>query len=543
MKKRLNILPLVAIAFVAVFVFSGCGKILELMYPDQTGGGGGGENKYGVTLRVNIPTSVTDWGMKQMVVRLESVSDSTFAAQQRTGMAYAPAGSDTATWVVSFDYLPSGSYKVFAWLDTTADLVFDPATEPSAGRDTFGLPYTDPFNGNTMDRAEFPVDLVPVSSNSVTLKLYIDTVSFANWLTEDLVMGLTQMEGKYLPSPTVHGSATAVAATSTDYIGDDKALWKFTYENIPDGTYKMAAWVDANHNSVWERTEPGAEVGAAVITDHGEVFPVPYYYPWDTTTKFNPEFALTLFAVDPTFSMSGPASVDTAAPTMSTLYLYPASTSHSISSVFYKITDDSAERNVDQMWDPNVVDEWGYTVGGWVDSRQAYDTYMAGAEGFSFDIDWNTLYYWLGDEGFWGDNAAAVVQVTMNYDDDTSYVAEYSITLASSSGGTYYDLVVETDYSDTAPYGYAYVYVTDWDDGSTLAYNSAYLDADGYYPFTFYGIYDPTGKDQSVQIYVYDQYWNYVGYYTYYVGGTMDSSWRGSYNLTAQDWGSFTADW
>jgi len=524
MKKRLNILPLVAIAFVAVFVFSGCGKILELMYPDQTGGGGGGDNKYGVTLRVNIPTSVTDWGMKQMVVRLESVSSTSFAAQQRTGMAYAPAGSDTATWVVSFDFIPAGSYKVFAWLDTTADLIFDPATEPSAGRDTFGLPYTDPSNGNTMDHAEFPVDLVPVSSNTVTLKLYIDTVSFAEWATEDLVIGLTQMEGKYLPSPTVHGSAAAVDAMSTDYIGEDKALWKYTYENIPDGTYKMAAWVDANHNSVWERTESGAEVGAAVITDHGEVFPIPYYYPWDTATTFNPEFALTLFAVDPTFTISGPASVDTTTPMPATLYLYPVSTAHAISTVAVTITDDSAARNVDRYWGS--------------DFYYPSDTGMA-TSGWSFDIDWTALEWPLSDPTFWGDNAAAVVQVTVTYDDATSYTIEYSITLASSSGGTYYDLYFETDYSDTASYGYAYVYVTDYNDGTTLAYNSAYLDADGYYPFSFYGIYDPNGQDQNVLIYVYDMYWNYVGYYTYYLGGTMS----GSYTLTAHDWGSFTANW
>jgi hypothetical protein len=140
---------------------------------------------------------------------------------------------------------------------------------------------------------------------------------------------------------------------------------------------------------------------------------------------------------------------------------------------------------------------------------------------------------------------------------DTGYEGSLCNTCASGYVGpdangvcsldaTSYNLLVNAHFETSAPYGYAYVYVVDKGTGNTITYNSAYLDAAGQYPFAFYSIADQSGYDQQILIYLYDQYWNYIGYYTqdltgelsgtitYWVhdGGTFATTLVTHYNLT-----------
>jgi hypothetical protein len=518
MKKLLKILPLVAVGFAAILAFSGCDKILELMYPEETGTGEGG-GTYGVTLRVSIATSVENWG-SQIVVRLNSSGGAT---QDRKGYAYSPDGS-SATFAASFDYVASDDYNVFAWLDVNGNGAFDPATEASGGRDWFHLPYTDYSTGSTMDHASFDVALVPVAgdSNAVTLKVLVDKSTFgAEWNMANLAVELRSMEGQWFPDPIRHGTAVELESSDPEY--GMKGVFEVTYEHLPSGTYQLIAWVDAVNDS-WFDT--ATEIGVTVNTDHGSVFPVPYYSPWDPGTTSAGEFVAYLYGaawVDPSFWLSGPASVDRNAPGIVTMYVQPYATANTFSSVTFKIAD--------QSYNPK---QYYFST----DYVGASDTNLYDGSTFSFDIDFAS---WLSpalSDSTWDGIGYLIVQVHGTYVGGGDYYGEYQIALPDSSGGSYYNLTVNMALDEVAPWGYVDIYVADGS-GYNVGYGGNYLDETGSFSFSFYSIYDQSGTDQQVYYYLYDQYWNYLGYYQYWLSGDLS----GDLTLVAGDYNTWTQSW
>lgn len=524
MKKLLKILPLVAVAFAAILTFSGCDKILEMIYPEETGTGGGGTGgEYGVTLRVNISTGVAGWGSSQIVVRLTSSSGYT---KDIKGFAYSADGV-SAMFAASFDYVAEGDYSVFAWLDLNGNNAFESASEASGGRDWFHLPYTDYSSGGTiLNHPSFDVTLIAAAgdTNAVTLKVLVDKATFGDqWNTANLAVELRNMEGLWFPDSIRHGTAVEMDPVESFY-DPMKGVWTVTYEYLPAGTYQMFAWVDTNGDWAWNQYD--GEIGVQIATDHGNIFPIPYYNPWEPGTVFAPEWAAYLFGeswVDPSFWMTGPSSVDKSAPAPFEIYAYPYASTKTFSNVSFRI-----------------MDEWYGPVqyAGTTDYVGAADTNLSDGNAFSFVVNPANLTPPLGDPT-WDARNYLIVRVSGTYTDGTSFESDWWVYLTDTSGGgSSYNLTVEMELEQMAPWGYVDVYVVDSYDGTQLAYSWAYLDEFAKAAFTF-SIFDPVGLDQRVYYYLYDQYWNYLGYYEYYLTGDLS----GDLTLVADDWGAWFPEW
>lgn len=91
--------------------------------------------------------------------------------------------------------------------------------------------------------------------------------------------------------------------------------------------------------------------------------------------------------------------------------------------------------------------------------------------------------------------------------------------LTGTSSGTTYDLTI---YVYNGPVsGYCDVYLRDNSSGNDLMYNYTYLDASGYGIVYFWGIVDPSGATQKVDLYFYDYNWNYQGQRTITLSGDL----------------------
>jgi len=221
--------------------------------------------------------------------------------------------------------------------------------------------------------------------------------------------------------------------------------------------------------------------------------------------KWNPGGTI----VDNSFQIYGPNTIDRAYPPYSNIYIYPNAPANVISNVQFKIADGN---------------------GGEVAYDNHYDFQVAsGTTEFMLDFV-NLLNPAFSDDLFWSNTSYMVIKVIVTYTSGATYQSEYWTSVYDSLGGgtsTYYNLYINPQFDTTASYGYAYVYLVDHDNQNTLYYNSAYLDGSGYYPFSFYGIEDPADLDQDILVYIYDQYWNYLGTWTQTISGVTsgDVTW------------------
>jgi len=330
----------------------------------------------------------------------------------------------------------------------------------------------------------------------------------------------------------------------------------YTFTDLPNKAYRVFTWIETEADD----NKPGTSEPSAIVlvSDRGpgaanDIFDFRQVtqplsleasafldsysrldYIW--IEQWNPNTTV----VDNNFSIMGPYTIDRSDPPYNYINLSPNDPVNTISTAYVRILDD--------MYYPvNYNSNSNF--------QQVYST----PGEFSFGIDFRNLSPALSDST-WDDNYNLIIQVIVNYTNGTTYQNELWVGLynSSSSTGTYYDLYINPSFSTAAPYGYMYVYVTDHTDGTTIASNSVYLDGDGYYPFAFYSIYDPTNRDQDIQIYVYDMYWNYVGFYSHTLAGATsgtitryvdnsgtfsDTAPSGYYNLSVYTSFSSTAPW
>lgn len=247
MKKTLRMLPLVAIGLMVVLAFTGCDKILEMVFPDQTDQGGGGDT-YTVVFNVYLPTAtIPDWNQNAIVVKILGPDG---YEDVRRSLARPPAqpGGD-ATMMARFENLPSGGYQAFAWLDMNGNGQPDPI-EPygvvEGGREYFGLP-----EGDSRTSA-FTISLVVPDisgGNSVTATVKVPR-SIAGWDAPNaLMMTLENLDGVsiYLPNRR---------ATATPDTDPAMGRFMFVYDGLPGGSYRAYAWLDLNFNLTRDPEEP-----------------------------------------------------------------------------------------------------------------------------------------------------------------------------------------------------------------------------------------------------------------------------------------------
>jgi hypothetical protein len=118
MKKILLALAIIA----SLFVFSGCDAILEGLFPDQTGGGGEGNNTIEIT--VLIPKDINDWWNAEVVIELREMNDQPINDAIRRVWPWDPDWENPdapAIATARYDWLPDGEYKISAWLDFNYD--------------------------------------------------------------------------------------------------------------------------------------------------------------------------------------------------------------------------------------------------------------------------------------------------------------------------------------------------------------------------------------------------------------------------------------
>jgi hypothetical protein len=120
MKK---LIPLILLTGV-VFFFSSCDAMLESIYPDQTGQGGGDNSIY-VTVDVNA-LLFPDYNYHNVCFELYMSDDngSSYNLYQSLQTYLYYASSTTAEGSASFSFLPDGSYYVVAWYDQVSDGTF-----------------------------------------------------------------------------------------------------------------------------------------------------------------------------------------------------------------------------------------------------------------------------------------------------------------------------------------------------------------------------------------------------------------------------------
>jgi hypothetical protein len=264
MKKTLRVLPLVAVGLVVVLAFTGCDKILEVVFPNETGQGGGGGSTYTVIFNVNLPTAaIADWNRSEIIVKI--LGPDNFVDMRRS-LARPPAqpGGD-ATMMARFENLPSGGYQGFAWLDKNGNAQPD-SDEPygvaEGGREYFGLPEGD-FQTSTFNIRLFVPDIS--GGNRVTATVRVPQ-TVLGWNTPNaLMMTLENLDGVVIFMPNRRATATPEDPTM--------GRFEFVYDGLPGGSYRAYAWLDLNGNLTRDPEEPqgvpgqeffGLPVGGAV---------------------------------------------------------------------------------------------------------------------------------------------------------------------------------------------------------------------------------------------------------------------------------------
>jgi hypothetical protein len=148
-------------------------------------------------------------------------------------------------------------------------------------------------------------------------------------------------------------------------------------------------------------------------------------------------------------------------------------------------------------------------------------------------------------------NAYATVSPPVTLSDLVGGIAQTAtITVTAENGetktytvlvirATVYDITITTSFNTLAPNGYLYVFLFDNATWSTIADNSIYLDASGHSSTAFSGITDPSGEEQDLGMYVYNQAWEYVAYIEIPIRGVIS----GSQTVSIYDNKSFTTSW
>jgi uncharacterized protein (DUF2141 family) len=255
MNANKRILPLLALAAVVLLAMTGCDKILETMFPVETGvrtGGGGTAGTNTVNVSVTLPTAgVANFSQHDIYVKLERTDGST-APQIRHRPASLPPGQTTgdATMSTQFDFLSDGGYHVTAWLEMNGNGQPDPNEPqgaPTGGREYFTLP-----DGNNR-AVSFTIGLiVPNTSGQNTVTATVKLLqTITGWnVPNSLMMTLENLDGVAIYQPTRRGTATPAPGNPT------MGSFTFTYSNLVGGSYHAYAWLDLNGNLLRDADEP-----------------------------------------------------------------------------------------------------------------------------------------------------------------------------------------------------------------------------------------------------------------------------------------------
>jgi hypothetical protein len=118
MKK---LLPIILLAGSVFFLLAGCDAMLESIYPEETGHGGGTNS---ITLVTEIdPDTYIDYYLHEIYFELQDSNGVVLQTYSNTpsynfDTEYAEAS-------VTFAYLADGNYSVFAWYDSTYNAKYD----------------------------------------------------------------------------------------------------------------------------------------------------------------------------------------------------------------------------------------------------------------------------------------------------------------------------------------------------------------------------------------------------------------------------------
>jgi hypothetical protein len=119
MKIR-KILPLLALAVIALFTLSSCDQILESMFPADTGQlVTQGKNSISVELGVNW---LTYPGTGKLIVEIKDSSNKLIETRQ-FDVYY--TGYDTIYYSAEFNFLFDGTYLIYAWIDKNGNGIAD----------------------------------------------------------------------------------------------------------------------------------------------------------------------------------------------------------------------------------------------------------------------------------------------------------------------------------------------------------------------------------------------------------------------------------
>ena len=534
MKKTIITIILI---FAALVLFTGCDAILNAAYPEYDPESG-------------------DLGSNSIVVYLE-IDNSMDVSSNPIRIAVVPMWKNSEDqWVLNFDYaliqdfwymhqvnmefswLGNNAYRVFAWHDTNNNGIpgydepsmqmewFDNSSYQSG--DIFDFRWNEDqgttFNTSSwidqysrmetrfIDRFQEAWNYTDDSGDTWTdASFWIGGPDFINassayseWYNINpnslSVYDMSYFEWKLL---SYDRSTTIISGDSYPQTSFD---WNSNGFNIDFNSYELSNWLYDGTTLILvvraEFTDPNSTTGDPV--------------------SWKEEMYINITNEDPGFDIYGPDTIMKTTGQGSYWFDLSPRSSKTIQSVRWNIYDD--------YW--NSV---GYN-GNW--------DWVTASNPYSFEVDFDNLYWNLG-ETYWTDMWGLNIEVEVTYYDNSTWIESRWIELKeASTTSQFYDLLTQLNLGSSYAYDYIdlYFYHVDTTYGYYNWFDSAYgtLDSNGVWNFSRWDVYDETGYDQVVEVYLSDDYGYYSGYYEFTI--TDGVIYSGSYTEYVYDY-SFTMDY